>query len=159
MFCARSNCGSFVTDSYASKQCTKCLTAIYCSKDCHKTDFQAHKEKCTDAITKSPTLTIDHLLRETVCHSALRAALESAIRWYYSDCVIELDEVGGYRLLSIKTDVPPAGLITIHSKGRSGNFKPQTLLDQLNQPVEPIRPVAHQHERGLLVAAPEWYRK
>jgi TPR repeat protein len=45
--CAKNGCGSLI---HESKKCSRCRLIYYCSRDCQKTDWKAHKPKCNTAV-------------------------------------------------------------------------------------------------------------
>jgi tetratricopeptide (TPR) repeat protein len=45
--CAKNGCGARIDES---KQCSRCRLVYYCSRDCQKADWKAHKPKCNAAV-------------------------------------------------------------------------------------------------------------
>jgi hypothetical protein len=45
--CAKGGCGALIDES---KRCSRCSLVYYCSRDCQRADWKAHKPKCNAAV-------------------------------------------------------------------------------------------------------------
>jgi TPR repeat protein len=45
--CAKDGCGAIIDES---KRCSRCRLVFYCSRDCQRADWKAHKPKCNTAV-------------------------------------------------------------------------------------------------------------